>query len=137
MRDGVEACPGHRTNGGFPSGVYSTIGEQWPIRRYVSEGPGTVTISGHLAKSTAGGDGVVGRILVDGREVYTKTLAGSDTVGVEFAIDALVRTHSTIDFAIDPRATHDFDGTAFQASIVSWGETIPSGVSIDVTLYLY
>ena len=99
----------------------------WLVRRYVSEVAGPLRLSGTLAcNSTSGtcGDGVVGRIYVDGVEVYQQTVFGL-SLGYSVLVNASVG--SLIDFVIDPGpAQNDFcDTTTFTAVIHPAGSAGP------------
>jgi hypothetical protein len=107
-----------------PNGTTTSGGrlpvEQWAIRRYTSEVAGTINISGTLAKvqGQTGGNGVTGRIFVDGVEVFTQNIAGSDTTGVNYSFNMNVSGGSLVDFALDPLASDDLsDSTRFTAVI--------------------
>ena len=77
----------------------------WAMRRWVSDQDGVVRVSGSLGKG-GGGDGTVGRILVDGTEVWSEmTLDNS----INFEVDLDISSGSIIDFAIDPDGAGNFD----------------------------
>lgn len=113
------------SQGGHPNGTTTSGGrtpvEHWAIRRYTSEVTGLVNISGTLAKSsTGGGNGIIGRIFVDGTEVFTQTIAATDGVGVNYNFSQNVNLGSRVDFVIDPNASNDIsDGTVFTAQVSS------------------
>src|SRR5207249_2805623 len=91
----------------------------WTIRRWVSETNGRVRITGTLAcSSTSGtcGDGTIGHILVDGTEVFQRTVFGTS---VGYSIVVNVSVGSLVDFVIDAgAANNDFcDTTTFTAVI--------------------
>ncbi len=107
--------------GGHPSAENGTAAQpiHWAIRRYVSETNGTIRITGTLAASSVNGtcgDGTIGRIFVDGVEVYQRTVSN---LSVGYSIVVAVNLGSTVDFAIDPGAgNNDFcDATTFTAII--------------------
>lgn len=95
----------------------------WAIRRYVPTTAGPLRITGTLAASSSGGtcgDGTIGRIYVDGVEVFERTVSNL-SVGYSIVVNASVG--SKIDFVIDPgAANNDFcDSTTFTAVIRSSG----------------
>ena len=108
-------------------------GSLWAVRRWVSEVSGTIEITGLLEDlDPGGGDGVIGRILVDGTEVWrglvdaapgTPALASKTfTVTVpSVSVGALV------DFAIDPIWSQGWDATRFTATIFSVTASPPPG----------
>ncbi len=86
-------------SGGHPAANAQEDPEvHWAVRRWVSEKDGAVRISGLLSNGGAG-DGTVGRILVDGQEVWSKL---SDGTGVSFGLDLALNAGAVVDFAIDP-----------------------------------
>lgn len=91
----------------------------WPVRRYVSETNGALRITGTLFCSSSNGlcgDGVVGRIFVDGVEVYQQPVFG---LSLGYSIIVPARLGALIDFVVDPGpATNDLcDSTIFTATI--------------------
>jgi hypothetical protein len=91
----------------------------WAVRRYVSETNGAIRITGTLACSgTSGtcGDGTVGRIFVDGVEVFSQAVFGAS---VGYSLRVVVTVGAKVDFAIDPGpGNNDFcDTTVFTATI--------------------
>ncbi len=89
----------------------------WAVRRWVSPVADRVRITGTLNNPAVNGDGVVGRILVDGVEVFAGAVNGSS---MPYDVQAEVTEGAAVDFAIDPGpAGNDLgDGTAFTARIV-------------------
>jgi hypothetical protein len=88
----------------------------WAIRRWTSPIEGTVRIEGSLANPSAEGDGVVGRIFVDGMQVFEAAVDGQT---VPVSIDVPVLEGSIIDWAIDPGPAHDDtgDNSVFTAQV--------------------
>jgi poly(3-hydroxybutyrate) depolymerase len=96
----------------WPSGP-----ELWPVRRWISSVSGPVVISGSLAKwDSAGGDGIVGLVKVDGVTVWSGLIEGTN-----FSIGANVSVGSRVDFLVSPGlgANADQDGTYFTALIAA------------------
>ena len=109
------------STGAHPSGESGNpaLPIHWPIRRYISETNGNLRITGVLAASgTSGtcGDGTIGRIFVDGVEVWQQAVFNR-SVGYSIIVPASLG--SAIDFAVDPgAANNDFcDTTIFTATI--------------------
>ena len=71
----------------------------WAVRRWTSDVAGTVSVHGILNNGSAGGDGVIGRIFVDGIEVWS---ALSDGNSVNFDVWLDLAVGDRVDFAIDP-----------------------------------
>jgi hypothetical protein len=116
-----------------PNGVNSPDELEWVVRRWVSPGDYTVTISGLLAKFDTGGNGVVGSILVDGHSVFSKTLSASDLDGKQFNVITEVSAGSTVDFVVRPRTTDYYDSTLFTAVIMGEPEvTVPEPSSMAI-----
>ncbi|GBC94035.1 hypothetical protein HRbin15_02540 [bacterium HR15] len=89
-----------------------------PVRRWVSNVSGEITISGRLAKGDWDcGDGLVGRIIVDGTTVWEQTVDFFDSVGVWYSVSVQVNTGSTVDFVIDPGFNNWCDHAVFTATI--------------------
>ena len=107
--------------GGHPSGDNGIPANavHWAVRRYVSETNGLLRITGTLASQNANGtcgDGVIGRIFVDGVEVFSRPVL-FQSAGYSIVVSA--NLGSTIDFAIDSgNANNDFcDATTFTAVV--------------------
>lgn len=94
--------------GGHPNGVQTSAGrmpvEQWAIRRWISPVDGSITITGRLAKfnTSSNGDGILGAIVVDGTTVFSRQIAATDGVGVNYSVTATVFPGSVIDWIIAP-----------------------------------
>jgi hypothetical protein len=124
--------------GGHPNGVQTSGGrmavEQWAIRRWISPVDGSITITGRLAKfnTSSNGDGIVGAIMVDGVTVFSRQIAATDGVGVDYGIEATVLPGSVIDFIITPGgASWDGnDGTRLTATIIL-NEAEPSPIALS------
>jgi len=103
------------SSGGIPGDF-----TEWAVRRWISEVAGEVTISGILMKAYPTedcGDGITGRIIIDGTEVWSQHIEEDDFVGVTYSIEVAVSMGSTVDFAIDPEAQNWCDQTTFTAVI--------------------
>lgn len=93
--------------GGHPSGTRGISGRQkivnWAVRRYVFAAGGGITISGRLRKVVETcGNGVIGRIFINGTQAWSGAIAGNDTTGITYAIPAILPPGTVIDWAIDP-----------------------------------
>jgi hypothetical protein len=124
--------------GGHPNGVQTSGGrmavEQRAIRRWISPVDASITITGRLAKfnTSSNGDGVLGAIIVDGTEVFSRSLAATDGVGVNYSATVTVLAGSIIDLIITPGAASwdGNDGTRFTATIIL-NEPEPSPILIS------
>jgi RHS repeat-associated protein len=128
------------SNWTHPNGVITSYGrtpvEQWSVRRWVSEAEGEIEISGKLAKlgDQIGGNGVIGRVIVDGVEIWSQAIAGNNTEGIDYKVKATVKAGSIVDFALDPNAANDLvDSTIFTASITQL-EARLAGVTVYLDL---
>jgi hypothetical protein len=127
------------SNWTHPNGVITSGGrtpvEQWSVRRWVSEAEGEIEISGKLAKvgSQIGGNGVIGRVIVDGVEIWSQAIAGNNTEGIDYKVKATVKAGSIVDFALESRrpANDLVDSTIFTAKITQ----LEPGLA-GVTVYL-
>ena len=109
-------------NDGHPNGTITSGGrdpvEQWPVRRYVNQVEGRVRITMAIGDPIGGstGNGVVGRVFVSNREVFTVAVPPQARVQTySFCED--VSQDDTFDFAIDPNASDD-RGDTTEFSIV-------------------
>ena len=105
----LSATGGHPAHNGASGPIHL------PIRRWISTIDGTIHITGSLLASAPCGDGVIGRIFVDGVEVKTFPSAGTTA---EFAVNTTVQVGSTVDLAIDPGANDACDSFSFSAKIL-------------------
>ena len=93
--------------GGHPSANAQGDPEvHWAVRRWVSDVEGEYVISGTLQNGSANGDGTMGRIFLDGEEVWAAPTDG-DSVEVEYTIQ--LQEGSILDFAIDADGAENFD----------------------------
>jgi hypothetical protein len=111
------------STGGHPAGANGdpSAAIHWTVRRYIAEVPGQLRLSGTLAcsgQSGTCGDGTIGRIFVDGVEVFQRHVLN---LSVGYSLLVNVTAGSIIDFAIDPGAAdNDFcDATTFTATVRS------------------
>lgn len=127
--------------GGHPHGPISnkpTQIEHWAVRRWVSQFTGDISISGNLndINRGGGGDGVTGRIFLDGVEVYSSLVDHfSPSGGLPYSVSLSVSTGQFIDFAIDPNGWDGDDSTEFTATIkastlASPAESVPGPLPI-------
>lgn len=99
-----------------PNGVNSPPNEEhWVIRRWVAteltaETP--VAIIWQVRKQAAAGGGVTGRLFINGREVDSKTIPGSDTAGEIRRFYANLKQGDIVDLALTPEGpTERNDGS--------------------------
>ncbi|MDG2381185.1 MAG: PEP-CTERM sorting domain-containing protein [Pirellulaceae bacterium] len=78
----------------------------WAIRRWVSDVEGEYSILGMLNNTSANGDGTVGRILLDGEEIWAEVTDG-DIVDVDLTV--ALSEGSILDFVIDSDGAGNFD----------------------------
>ncbi len=108
----------------------------WAVRRWVSETTGTVTISGLLQDNDPGvSGGVVGRILVDGVEVFSQVVDAypGSTYGppsVNYSITVPVSLGAYVDFAIDANGYEGYDNTTFTATIDAAVTPVPEPATL-------
>ncbi len=135
-------------DGGHPSGIGPSGQDSviWATRRYVSDMDGLIDIAFDLRKeniSEPRGGGIIGRIFVDGVEVFTQPIANDDATGVQGVLWHPVTIGTRIDFAIDPTGTSpgsdsDFsaraDGSIFSAQISQSVAMIPEPLTTTLTL---
>ncbi|MFN3192854.1 MAG: hypothetical protein ACE361_20255 [Aureliella sp.] len=93
--------------GGHPNSSQKLGGyeaaEQWPVRRWVSDTSGVVTISGNAGKVMPWGANWGGAcraiIVVDGKTVLSTVM---DEQGIDYSVAVKIRRKSIIDFLIAP-----------------------------------
>jgi hypothetical protein len=132
---GLVGNPGAHWNAGsgaypklWDTGAHPDNSDSRPAtRRWISEVTGLVKISGRLAKyDVAGGDGVVGDVLVNGVNAFSQAILYNDATGVNYTTYAMVQAGQPIDFAVQRRGSHGNDSTKFTATI----EAMPLGVQV-------
>lgn len=91
------------------------------VRRWISPVSGSVSIYGELARDKIGrnGEGVTGRVLVDGKEVWSRHIAVGDGKGLYYAADASVSVGSIVDLVVEPGANDLYDSSKFTAKIAA------------------
>jgi hypothetical protein len=112
-------------DGGHPNGTISSGGrlpeENWAVRRWISDGTYVLQLNGRLwdADPTPGhGNGVIGRIMVDGETVWEQTIDNGNQHGVQYLLHTCTVPGTIIDWVIDPRDNDDgCDDTGFHAFI--------------------
>jgi hypothetical protein len=91
------------------------------VRRWQSDRPGVLRITGAFRGGKNGGDGIGVAIAVDGHRRFRKVIGGGpgNPVAEHFDFTQSVQVGTTIDFAVDPGpgANIDCDGTAVTVAI--------------------
>lgn len=89
----------------------------WAVRRWCSPVGGRLRLSGSFSHEDVRGDGIEGRILVDGVQCFRGQLGGRGTLPFDVAV--AVRPGACLDFAVTPgpAADNTFDSTGFRATI--------------------
>ena len=93
--------------GGHPSSAKVGPFTHWAIRRWTAEITADVTFSGQLGNPDPAGDGIVGRILVNGKEVFQQVVNGAT---IDYRVTTPVKQGDLVDFVIDPGAADDETG---------------------------
>ena len=93
--------------GGHPAAnAQGDLSVHWAIRRWVSDEEGEFVISGLLNNGSGNGDGTVGRVLLDGVEIWSAVTDGDST---EVDVPVTLSVGSVLDFVIDPDGTGVYD----------------------------
>ncbi len=98
--------------------------EHWVIRRWESNVDGEIQIDWNLAKQNlGGGNGTTVKVLVNGVEVDSGTVAFDDAVGINQVANATVLAGDFVDIALTAEGTDGLfgdgsDGSRFEASIL-------------------
>ncbi|PYI81548.1 MAG: hypothetical protein DME26_19790 [Verrucomicrobia bacterium] len=112
--------------------------EHWVIRRWQSSFTGTLSIEWKLAKREVGGNGVTGRVFLNGSQLDLASIAGDDLVGTNRSlVVANARAGDLLDFALSPvgvTATSDdtLDGAVMTTTIRAFAN-LTNDVTTDVT----
>lgn len=108
-------------NGQTTSGVAKSA-EQWVTRRWISTVAGNIVVTGKLAKfDISCGDGITGRIMIDGTEQWSQFIAANDGVGVNYTVFVNVNVGSKVDLVVSPGASDWCDNVTFTAVIATNG----------------
>ena len=100
----------------------------WVIRRWRCSFTGTLTIDWKLAKREVGGNGVTGRVFLNGSQLDLASIAGNDLVGTNRSlVVANARAGDLLDFALSPvgvTATSDdtLDGASLGDALAGLGD---------------
>jgi hypothetical protein len=107
-------------NGGHPAANGQGQPEvHWAVRRWMSESDDAVRIAGTLHNTSSSGDGTVGRIFVDGVEVWSEVSNGN---AIPFSVDLALSAGQLVDFVIDPDGAGVLDfGDANSINLVNDG----------------
>ncbi len=87
---------------------------QWAVRRWLSSHEGRVRIYGTLDNPGGAGDGVTGRIFVDGVEVFAAAVDGARQ---DYSVEVDLVEGAIVDLALDPNGDQEGDGSLFTAEI--------------------
>jgi hypothetical protein len=101
-----------------PQAASGGLDEHQPVRRWVSTVNGPATIRGAVRKAATGGDGVTARLVVDGFERWSQTIASSDVTTRTFEVSAALGVGSTVDLVLESGATDVADTTHFNATVL-------------------
>lgn len=110
---------GAHPNGPVTSSPAQSV-EQWPARRWVSstyEGEVVIDLTLLKINTSPVGDGVTGRLFVDGLEIWNRYVQGTDGQGVTLQLTAPVVIGTTIDFVVDPDGNDWADATRLSGVI--------------------
>jgi hypothetical protein len=108
------------SNSGLP-----TLREHWAIRRWISETNGFVRIHGRIAKMSIGGDGVTAKIMINGRSIYEREIAGTNSVGLDYNLGVDLKGGDLVDFALTDNANTEYDFTYFNSIIEPADKDLP------------
>lgn len=91
----------------------------WVIKRWVSDVDGDLHAKVQFGKQNPNGNGTTLHVLHNGTEVFSRTVAGNDTTGINVAIPLPgVFVGDKIEFALDPRGTDGGLGDGADGSFV-------------------
>lgn len=99
--------------GGHPNGLVTSMADNMiyerAVRRWNSNYAGDILVTGELAKIdiAAPGNGIEGRVYIDGVLRYSKIIAADDAGGESYEATGTVHVGSTVDFVLDPYESDD------------------------------
>ena len=109
--------------------AFALIGKDWQhpdvgadsARVFVAPRTGTVTVTGVVAKSQSGGDGITVRILRNNGQIWpagttAKTL--TTTAGSTFRVTLAVTAGDRLEFVSNARTNAAYDTTAWDATVI-------------------
>lgn len=110
----VDSDGAHPSSRTVTAGVYAQI---WSVRRWQSNVTGTAHLVGNIRHASPFGDGNGVMICVDGRPVYSTTVAGNDNLNFDFTTP--IRSGSNLDFIVTCGGATDvnYDYVAFPVKI--------------------
>lgn len=77
--------------------------EHWAIRRWTSDVDATVNLVWSVAKVGTFGNGITGKVLLNGVEVDSVVISGTNETGVERSLTLELATGDLLDFAVTPK----------------------------------
>lgn len=99
--------------------------EQWVVRRWVCNFSGVANVTGTIRKvSTAGGDGTINYIIVDGVYILRQDLRFDDGTGTAYSVKVRVHVGSVFDFVTAPGANDFSDRTRFTGHVLEISEPV-------------
>ena len=113
--------------GTHPNGTTSNPNEEhWTIRRWESTYNGQVWITWRMSKTNTSQSGVTGHLFLNGAEIDSAVIPGSNTAGIARIVVATVAAGDRIDLALDPTGT---DGER-----VDWSDGSANRLTINDSL---
>ncbi|MBX3744561.1 MAG: hypothetical protein KF833_04570 [Verrucomicrobiae bacterium] len=106
--------------------------EHWAIRRWISGTTGLVRISGHLAKHSAGGNGVRFTVYINGRKVFERLVSGGDTAGSGYSFGVGLKEGDRVDFAVDAAGDIFYDTLVHSIQIEPAEWVMTSATAIEI-----
>ena len=86
-----------------PNGVEDGADAEWAVRRWTSDYSGRVDVEWSFSKSRNGGDGATGRVFLNGEEIDSILVEGTDRTGQTKTISVPeIRVGDHLDFVVDP-----------------------------------
>lgn len=91
------------------------------VRKWVSPGKGTISISGRVQKGSAKGDGIVASIKKDDVQLWSTTITNTTAVTPTGVSKIAVEAGSEISFIVNKRGNSNHDHTLWEPDIVYTG----------------
>jgi hypothetical protein len=126
-------------NGGHPNATNTNNVELWPVRRWTSNYDGQVTLTGNLGHLNWQylGNGLRGRLFVDGTQLWTAHVNPTNSVGLDFSLQIPVHVGSYVDLAVDPEGNDEADWARFQVAITSVPEPASAFLLVIASLGVF
>ncbi|NGZ78192.1 glycosyl hydrolase family 28-related protein [Saccharibacillus alkalitolerans] len=102
------------------------------VRKWISPGKGTISITGSVKKGSGEGDGIAASIRKDGKKLWSSVITGTSAISPTGVSEVSVEEGTEISFVVNKRGNANHDHTLWEPDIVytgSAGSTSPKAAS--------